>query len=144
MEKQQALAKQPASQKNISIWKPQDKANIAMVIGRVFDLQKAYGKTAGQMETMIDGFCWALKDYDPERVIWGFGQYILSKPDMPTPFDIRNIIDPVKKPWEPDKNYYQTLKEIFKREGPYGLDTEEAEYMRAYEDYMKKQFKMGA
>lgn len=120
----------------ISAWKPSDKAALAIVIGRVFDLQKQYGKTAAQLETMVDGYCWALKAYPVAMVIDGFREYITRKSDMPSPADIRAIIDPVVEEWQPDKAYYIKLQNIFKAEGPYGLSPEEYEYIRDYEAYM--------
>lgn len=120
-------------------WQPAEKASIARVIGRVFDLQKQYGKTTSQLETIVDGFLWALAGYSVEQVTDGFRKYISRKSDMPTPADIINIIDPIKEPWRPDKSYYIKLQEIFKREGPYGLGQDEIDYIYAYEDYMRKE-----
>lgn len=120
-------------------WTPSDKATLAEVIGSVFDLQKRYGKQVGQLENIIKGFCWALSPYDPQKVIEGFADYIRSHSDMPTPYDIRQIIDPIKEPWRPDKSYYIKLQEIFKKEGPYGLGQDEIDYIQAYESYMRKE-----
>lgn len=122
-------------------WKPEDKASLALAIGRTFDLQKNYGKTTGQLENIVAGFLWALQPYHVEEVMEGLAKYIRLHSDMPTPSDIVAIIDPPQKIWEPDKSYYITLKQIFKDHGPYGLDREEAEYIRKYEEHMKNELR---
>ena len=133
-----AARKQSFISKNSQPWTIADKSSLALVIGKVFDLQKQYGKQAGQVENIIDGFCWAMQSYPVELVVKGFGQYILQNSDMPTPSDIVKIIDPKPPEWQPDKAYYIALKDIHKQHGPYGLDAEEVEYIRRYEDYMRK------
>lgn len=98
-------------------------------------MQKQFGKKIEQLETLVEGFCWALQPYSVDEVVRGIGEYIRCKPDMPTPSDIRNIIDPIKKSWEPDWTYYGQLKELVKKEGPYALSHEEAEYCGACEEH---------
>jgi hypothetical protein len=63
-------------------------------MSQVFDMQKQYGKTAGQLETVIEGFCWALGKYPVDVVIEGLRQYVMRHPDIQSPSDIANIIDP--------------------------------------------------
>jgi hypothetical protein len=72
-----------------------------------------------------------------EKVIWGFGQYVLSSADMPTPSDIVKIIDPRPLVWRPNKAYYIKLQQIYKDQGSFGLDNEEIEYVRRYEKHMR-------
>jgi hypothetical protein len=55
---------------------------------------------------------------------------------MPTPSDIRNIIDPIKPEWIPDKPYYISLKKIYENDGSYGLSDDELDYIKAYESHM--------
>lgn len=133
-----ALQKNIARRQERKIWNPQEKASLAVTIGRVFDLQKQYGKTTSQLENLVEGFCWALKPYSLDRIIDAFGEYILTHADMPTPYDIRQIIDPVEKPWTPDRSYYITLKKLFDNEGAFGLTTDEMEYIQKYENHMLK------
>lgn len=139
----QEVLKVRESQKNIknlglSI---EEKSNLAVIIGRVFDLQKQYGKTTSQLETIVSGFCWVLEDYPFDIIVEGFKKYIKYNPTMPTPADIIAIIDPAPIPWAPDKQYYGRLKKLREEGGPYALDKEEADYMSAYEEYMKKGFR---
>lgn len=123
------------------LWTPEKKKTLAVVIGRVFDLQKQFGKTTGQLENIVEGFCWAMQVYSPDDVIRGFAQYILTSNDMPTPSDIVKIIDPKLPAWKPDKAYYITLKEIHKQNGPYGLSLDEIEYIGKYEDHMRMEMR---
>lgn len=122
-------------------WKPEEKAKLAVVIGQVFDMQKQFGKTTGQLENIIVGFCWALADYDPALVIDGLGEYIRNNSDMPTPADIVKLIDPKPPAWKPDKPYYISLKKIHDEQGPYGLDNDEIEYIRRYEEHMRQEMR---
>lgn len=117
-------------------WTPTEKSQLAVVIGQVFDMQKQYGKTTGQLETLIKGFCWALSQYPAAQVIEGFQKYVITKSDMPTPCDIRNIIDPQPPTWMPDKAYYVNLKKIREEHGPFGLDQDEIEYIAKYENHV--------
>lgn len=123
---------------NLIQWSSDDRKTLAVVIGRVFDLQKQFGKTTSQLENIIEGFIWALSPYPVEKIISGFGQYIRMKSDMPTPSDIRQLIDPVKEEWKPDAPLYISLKKVMKEEGPFGLDNEEIEYIKKYELHMMK------
>lgn len=137
VEPTKAIASQKKSVE-VKIWAQDDAASLAVVIGRVFDLQKQYGKTPAQLESIVAGFLWALAPYDPTAVIAAFGVYILSHSDMPSPFDIRQIIDPIKPDWVPDKAYYVSLKQLEQHGGKYALNTEEIEYVKKYEDHVKK------
>lgn len=125
-------------------WTPQDRANLAVIIGSVFDLQKQFGKQAGQLDNIVKGFCWALSPYKPNDVIAAFSEYIRAHSDFPTPYDLRQIIDPIIEPWKPDKSYYIKLQEIHRRDGPYGLNTDEIEYIAKYEEYMNHERKTKA
>lgn len=119
-------------------WPNDDKHNLAAAIAKVFNLQKQFGKTTEQLENMIEGFCWALEDYLPQDVIRGFGVYIKTHNDMPTPFDIRQIIDPIEPEWRPDREYYAKLRELVKAEGPFALNNQEIEYIGKYEEHMRR------
>lgn len=135
-----ATALQKSTGRNLETsqpWAPSEKANLAQIMGRVCALQKAYGKTSAELETMVEGFAWALQDYDPQLVVRAIGKFLLQSRDIPTPFDIREIIDPIKKPWEPDKIYYLGLKRLLEKEGQYAISTDELAYVRKYEDHAR-------
>lgn len=122
-------------------WSPEDKKSFAKIIGRIFDLQKQFGKNTAQLENVVEGFLWALNAYPINKVIYGLQQYILTKNDMPTPSDIRRIIDPVKEPFMFDKTYYSNLKETLKNQGEYSLNDDELGYIRGYEANRIREFK---
>ena len=44
-------------------WTPNDRISVARALGKVFDVQKQFGKTPAQLQTIIEGFCWALQRY---------------------------------------------------------------------------------
>jgi hypothetical protein len=140
---QQAVTKVSESPKRSLLkqgpWTPKDKAEMAVVLGQLLDIQKSYGKTTGQLENIVAGFCFALAPYTLEAVMRGFAEYMRNKADFPAPADIVKIIDPKPPEWKPDKSYYISLKELHKLHGPYGLDNEEIEYIRRYEEHMKQE-----
>jgi hypothetical protein len=112
----QVVRQSSSSSKNgiANPWTPDDKRGLAETIGRVFDLQKQFGKTTAQLENIVAGFCWALQDYPLPKVIEGIRTYIKLKPDIPTPADIRQIIDPIIEPWKPDWSTYNRFKKLRK------------------------------
>lgn len=96
-------------------------------------MQRQYGKTQGELETLVEGFAWALADYAPEQVIAALGQHIRSSPNIPTPSEIIAIIDPPKEPFKPDWSYYNHLLALTKEQGPYAVTQYEADYLAACE-----------
>jgi hypothetical protein len=118
-------------------WTPDDRINVAAALGKVFDIQKQFGKTPTQLKTIIEGFCWALQRYPAERVIWALGEYMLLKPDMPTPHDIRQLIDPIPEAPKWDKAYYVRLMKLREEHGPYALNDEEEAYANGYEEHVR-------
>src|SRR3990167_10013519 len=58
-------------------------------------LQKTYGKTPAELETLTDGFLWVLGDDFPVAdIVTAIGRYCRRQPDLPAPADIANILDP--------------------------------------------------
>lgn len=128
----------PKKSSEVKPWEPADKAALAEVIGHLFDLQKQFGKTTGQLENVVAGFCWAMASYPAQEVIRGFGEYIKHHADMPTPSDIVKIIDPKPEKIVYDKQIYYKYQQILKEEGPFGLNGDQIEYCRDYEEAMLK------
>jgi len=98
-------------------------------------LQRQYGKTQGELETLVEGFAWALADYTPEEVIHALGQHIRRSPNIPTPSEIIAIIDPPVEPFKPDWAFYNHLRDLVKQGGAYAVTQEEADYMTACEKH---------
>jgi hypothetical protein len=120
-------------------WTPNDRITVATALGKVFDVQKQFGKTPGQLHTIIEGFCWALQRYPAERVVSALGEYMLLRADMPTPYDIRQIVDPIPETPKWDKAYYVRLMKLREEHGPYALNDDEEEYVKGYEDHVRMQ-----
>lgn len=55
-------------------------------------MQKAYGKTPSELETLVEGFSWALADYTMQNIIKAMREYVLNNSDIPAPSDIIKII----------------------------------------------------
>lgn len=107
-----------------------EKAALAAALGRVCALQKQYGKTAEELETLVEGFSWALSDYPMPDILNALKQYITSHPDIPAPADLRNIIDP--PPQELSAALYVSLqKKAFS--GEYLL-SDEREFCQRFRD----------
>ncbi len=122
-------------------WKLEDQAKLAIVLGQVFDSQKQYGKTTSQLENIVKLFCWVLAEYPVEKVIKGISMYMRDHTDMPAPADIVKIIDPKPQEFKPNAAYYVRLQKIFTERGPYGLDSDEVEYIRKYEAHMQREMR---
>lgn len=114
-------------------WTPEQKSDFARMISRVCALQRTYGKTQNDIPTLVEGFAWALAPYPFEKVIWAFGEFIRSNPDLPTPSDIRLLIDPPKPEWKPDWAVYNRLLELKRNGGTYAIGEDEHKYIHACE-----------
>lgn len=115
-------------------WTTDSKAKLAAVMGTVCSLQRTYGKTTDELKTIVEGFAWILAPYAPEAVISAIGKFVLTSPLIPTPYEIRNILDPVKEPFKPDWAVYNRLRDLLKEGGPYALGDDEIKYMKACQD----------
>lgn len=55
-------------------------------------MQKQYGKTAEELETLVEGFAYLLAEYGLYDIREAFMRYIKTEPDIPAPSDIIKII----------------------------------------------------
>lgn len=96
-------------------------------------MQKQYGKTAAELETLVEGFCWALEGYEIDEILNAMRQYVARKNDIPTPSDILNIIDPPPAPVQPLSGavYIEIKKRM--RSDVY-VTIAEREYCQSYEN----------
>ena len=62
------------------------------LLSQICVLQKTYGKTRDELETMVEGFAWALAGFGIDEIREAMRKYILSNSDVPAPNDILNII----------------------------------------------------
>ncbi len=101
-----------------------EKAQLSKILARVCALQQQYGKTAGELETLVEGFCWVLEGYSMQQIIDAIAVYLKKSASIPTPADIEAIINPPlpniewplyitmqKKKIDSNYNYYFTPEE---------------------------------
>ena len=62
------------------------------LLSQICILQKTYGKTRDEMETMVEGFAWALAGFEISEIRDAMKEYILENPDVPAPAQILKII----------------------------------------------------
>lgn len=122
-------------------WSASEKEGLSQVMSRVCALQRQYGKSPAELKTLVEGFAWVLGRYSMDQVISGIARYIEDNPNIPTPSEIKAIIDPPLPIWKPDRSYYIRLIDIRKTEGQYGLDNDEIEYIRKYEAHMQSEMR---
>jgi len=87
---------------------------------------------------MVNGFAWALKAYPVARVIEALGEFMLQRSKIPTPFEIRQNVDPPRAQFKPDKPYYVHLRKMQSEQGPYALNDDETDYIRRYEEHVRR------
>jgi hypothetical protein len=92
-------------------------------------LQKQYGKTSQELETLVEGFCWILADYPMPVILAALAEYVRREPDIPAPADLVRIINPPQP--ELSAAVYVQLKQRVSEGG--WLFADEREYCRAFE-----------
>lgn len=128
--------KESGSSPNIS---QKDKAKLATALATVCELQRQYGKTAGELETLVEGFCWVLGGYPMQKIIDAIGVHIRRSPTIPTPADIEAIINPPRP--KPDwPAYIALMKRI--ADGHFAL-SDERRFISECESYAKQSLREG-
>ena len=102
-------------------------------LASVCALQRQYGKSPAELGTLVEGFSWALAEFPVAEVIKAIGVYISYHPDIPTPSDIRKIIEPPKPEFSADWSFYNFLKKALAERGQYALDDDELKYIQKCE-----------
>ncbi len=116
------------------LWPRDDRAKLALALGRTIAMQRTYGKQQGDIETMLDGFCWALRDHEPAAVLQALARHIQISPEIPTPHDLIKILAPETIPFRPNWTLYKQFKDMQKVGGDYALSDSEAGYVRRCEE----------
>lgn len=70
-----------------------NKEKLAEIISQACALQKQYGKTRQELETLVEGFAWALASYKIQDITKAFRVYVKNNSDIPAPNDILKIIE---------------------------------------------------
>lgn len=69
-------------------------AALSLVLGRVCSIQSTYGRQKPEsLESMVDGFAWQLDDCSMPDIIGALKFFCRESDQLPTPSDIRKIID---------------------------------------------------
>lgn len=109
-----------------------ERKQLMLILKMVCELQKQYGKTAANLETLVEGFAWLLEEYTSEEITWSMKQYILNNSDIPAPADIKKIID--SKPLDGEALIIQKMGCYnFRRRQGLFLSPHEAVYLLEYE-----------
>lgn len=106
-----------------------EKEALSLALGRVCELQKQFGKTTAELETMVEGFCWILGDYPMSTILDAIRVYVKKNNDIPVPADIEKIINPPQERLS-GAVYIQLKKNL--RDDIY-VTPEQREYCKAYE-----------
>lgn len=100
-----------------------------MAIAQTMAVTRVYGKTAGEIETMVEGFAWVLGHRTIAEASPAFKAYLKKNNQMPTPSDIEEIIDPPRE--ELSASVYVAIKKrAAQGEHIWGDDRE---YIHAFE-----------
>lgn len=97
-------------------------------------VQRTYGKQAAELPAVVKVFMSDLAEYSPEDVIAAIAKWRLTKPEFPTPADIRKLLNP-----EPVFDYavYSRLVAKAKADGA-SMSDREWRYIREYEENAMK------
>jgi hypothetical protein len=111
-----------------------EKRQLLAALSKVCALQKQYGKSATDLETLVEGFLWVLGNYPMNEILLGIAEYVKRNSDIPAPADIVKIIDPPKQEWKPDWAVYITLKKRIQQDGYYPY-SDEREFLKRCDAY---------
>lgn len=75
---------------------------MAEILSQLCVLQKRYGRTPDELETLVEGFSWALADYSMPKIIAAMREYVINASDIPAPADIIKLIKEADRPKAPE------------------------------------------
>lgn len=75
-------------------------------------MQRQYGKTEKELETLVDGFIWALEGYLIDDVMKALKHFVRADPNIPTPSDVIKIIEGWRRAKEAEEYYNKVRAEI--------------------------------
>lgn len=108
---------------------PRAQDELTRLLYQTFASQKTYGDKAEMMEYRDGMFQMILAEFPFHRIKAALLEHVRRKPDLPTPSDIYNLLDPPKEPLS--SAVYVGLKQRI-QEGYYPLSAER-EFLRAFE-----------
>lgn len=95
---------------------------------------KQYGKTPAELRVLRDGFLFFLAEFTVAEIMEALLQHVNQSDEIPTPRQIREIINPTPEEWKPDWPAYIALKKRIQNEGYYVFG-QQKEFLRRCEDY---------
>lgn len=107
------------------------KQQLSEILGRVCALQKTYGKTKAELETLIDGFSWALAGTDMGHVRQAFRRYVVAHSDIPAPSDILKLVAEIRRDAEIETPSVERLR-LYQASG-IGLTPRQRDVLREHE-----------
>lgn len=136
-----AIASNSTPTKSMKVWTPGQKTQLSIALGRLCSMQKTYGKTPADLNTLVEGFAYYLRDFSVPEVLAALDQYVLRHADIPAPSDIVTVLKPELEPWKPDWEFYRHLKKSLADGGTYAISDDESGYIRACENYSIRSYK---
>lgn len=118
-----------------------DKAQLVRAMAQVCTVQNQYGKSQDELETLVEGLAWILASCTLQEIMGGLAEYVRTKSGIPTPSEILAIIDPPKKPFQPDWAVYTRLNKLVHDSGPYAINQDEIDYIAACERFSVEKMK---
>lgn len=99
-------------------------------MSKICEMQKAYGKSAVNLSTLVEGFLWVMQGYTMADILNALRVYIRENNDIPAPADLIEIINPKPKTLSPVV-YLSICKRLI--EGATFVTDEEKEYRKEFE-----------
>ena len=109
----------------------EEQRTLLAAISKLCALQKQYGKTAAELETLLDGYLWLLDDLPTPTILGAMREYANRHNDIPTPADIRNVVHPPQPPLS--AAVYVDIRRRMREVNQFIMPEEKA-YVRAFEE----------
>ena len=72
----------------------EDRKELTKALAITFSLQRQYGKSPQELENLVEGFCWILRDFTMQQILESIAEFISKNPEIPTPSDLLKILRP--------------------------------------------------
>ena len=105
-----------------------------LALSQACALLKQFGKTPAELRTLRDGFLQALSDIPIADLIKALWMHVNTADDIPTPRQLRAIVQPNPPEWKPDWPVYIALKKRVQRDGYYPFGSER-EFLKRCDEY---------
>lgn len=128
-----------APKREVVPFTPQDKAELATLLGQVCEMQKAYGRSPTSLQTLVEGYSFLLDQFTLPEIRQALKTYLLTRDDIPSPANIAQLIDPTLQPLS-----QVMVHRIFEKMKTGGfVSDKEREYVRRFEQQELQKVNMG-